>query len=213
MNKSTQQFTDLELLQGFRNDASREKYFALIMQQYQKRVYYYIRRMVLDHDDTDDILQNTFIKVWKGLPNFREESQLYTWIYKIATNETFTFLNSKNKRASTSFDETKYYISGNVQDYKIILEILLDLFLNPAFPEKDINNEIASYESQIKSDFHFETSFYSNFEAIADGIILEHKNFVKTLTKIDYILVYEAPPFKNINKTDYLNENYSASKA
>ena len=74
--------------------------------------------------------------------------------------------------------------------------------------KKDINNEIASYESQIKSDFHFETSFYSNFEAIADGIILEHKNFVKTLTKIDYILVYEAPPFKNKNSIDYLTNNY-----
>ena len=139
MNKSTQQFTDLELLQGFRNDASREKYFALIMQQYQKRVYYYIRRMVLDHYDTDDILQNTFIKVWKGLPNFREESQLYTWIYKIATNETFTFLNSKNKRASTSFDEVEFTISNTLSSDKNFsgdeIEMKLQVAI-AALPEK-----------------------------------------------------------------------------
>ena len=75
----------------------REEYaFTLIVKKYQKKLYYHIRRMVKCHDDADDILQNTLIKVWAGLKNFREEASLYTWLYRIATNETLTFL-GKNK--------------------------------------------------------------------------------------------------------------------
>jgi hypothetical protein len=67
--------------------------------------------MVKDHDDANDVMQNTFLKVWKGLENFRAESQLFTWVYRIATNETITFLNAKNKRVIISFDGNDY-ISG-----------------------------------------------------------------------------------------------------
>ncbi len=89
------EFQDDELLKFFH--AGREEYaFTLIVKKYQQKLYYHIRRMVKNHDDTDDILQNALIKVWAGLKNFREEASLYTWLYRIATNETLTFLN-KNK--------------------------------------------------------------------------------------------------------------------
>ncbi|MFN8286903.1 MAG: sigma-70 family RNA polymerase sigma factor [Chitinophagales bacterium] len=95
--------TDKELLELF-HSGGKERAFTLLIEKYQEKVYYHIRRMVKDHDDAHDVMQNTFIKVWKGLENFRAESQLFTWVYRIATNETITFLNAKNKRVIISFD-------------------------------------------------------------------------------------------------------------
>lgn len=95
--------TDKELLDLFHSGA-RERAFTILIETYQQRVYYHIRRMVQNHDDTDDVMQNTFIKVWRGLENFRADSQLFTWLYRIATNETITFLNARNKKATVSFD-------------------------------------------------------------------------------------------------------------
>jgi RNA polymerase sigma-70 factor (ECF subfamily) len=62
--------------------------------------------MVRDHEDANDVMQNTFMKVWNGLGNFRADSQLFTWLYRIATNETITFINYRNKKATISFDGT-----------------------------------------------------------------------------------------------------------
>lgn len=86
-----------DLLKLFRDENSRNYAFDLIVKQYQKRIYWHVRRMVINHDDTDDVVQNTFIKAWNGLPNFKEESKLYTWLYRIATNECITFLNKKRR--------------------------------------------------------------------------------------------------------------------
>jgi RNA polymerase sigma-70 factor (ECF subfamily) len=87
--------SDEQLLQLYREGRD-EFAFSAIVKKYQQKLYYHIRRMVKNHDDADDILQNTFIKAWGGLKNFREEANLYTWLYRIATNETLTFL-GKNK--------------------------------------------------------------------------------------------------------------------
>jgi len=96
--------TDHELLDLFHSGPGRERAFTLLIEKYQQRIYWHIRRMVQSHDDADDVMQNTFIKIWNGLQNFRADSQLFTWIYRIATNETITFLNSRNKRTTISFD-------------------------------------------------------------------------------------------------------------
>lgn len=69
--------------------------FNLLVRKYQKRLYSIIRRMVIDHDDADDVVQNTFIKIWSALDGFRSDSQLYTWMYRIATNESLSFLKKK----------------------------------------------------------------------------------------------------------------------
>lgn len=87
--------TDSELLEQFRTGDNPNYAFNLLVKKYRQRVYYHIRRIVIDHDDADDVVQNTFIKVWKGLPKFRQDSQLYTWMYRIATNEALTFLKKK----------------------------------------------------------------------------------------------------------------------
>jgi RNA polymerase sigma factor (sigma-70 family) len=86
------QSDDKILLMEFRQEATRERAYTAIVKKYQEKLYWHIRRMVVDHDDADDVLQNTFIKAWNGLDHFREDSQLYTWLYRIATNESLSLL-------------------------------------------------------------------------------------------------------------------------
>ena len=86
-----------QVLALFNAGASDEKVMQTLVGLYQERLYWHIRKMVIDHDDTDDLLQNVFIKAWKGLPDFRQDAQLYTWLYTIASNECITFLNKKRK--------------------------------------------------------------------------------------------------------------------
>jgi len=93
-----QHFSDEELLEQFRTSTNPNYAFNLIVGKYSERLYWHIRKMVISHDDTDDLLQNTFVKAWKALADFRAESSLYTWLYRIATNETFTFLKQKRTR-------------------------------------------------------------------------------------------------------------------
>ena len=83
---------DKELLIQFHTAATKEPAFTAIIKKYQEKLYWHVRRLVVDHDDANDVLQNVFIKVWNALENFREDSQLYTWLYRIATNEGLTFL-------------------------------------------------------------------------------------------------------------------------
>ena len=104
MNKSVLH-TDEEILALLRATTTANKGFELLMNDYQERLYWHIRRMVLDHDDANDVLQNTFIKVFKGHHNFKGQSKLFTWLYRIATNETMTFLKKRKKHQSESNDE------------------------------------------------------------------------------------------------------------
>src|SRR6478609_9345078 len=96
------QIEDKELLQQFRQTDTKERAFTAIIKKYQEKLYWHVRRMVVDHDDANDVLQNVFIKVWNGLENFREDSQLYTWLYRIATNESLTFLEQQKKKGTLS---------------------------------------------------------------------------------------------------------------
>jgi len=90
--------SDKEILQLFQDKKMQSKAFSMLVQKYQERLYWQIRKIVLSHEDTDDILQNTFVKVWKGLQNFRYDSQLFTWMFRIATNESLTFLKEKQRK-------------------------------------------------------------------------------------------------------------------
>ncbi len=109
-------YTDKELVALYRKGDNPHYAFNLIVKQYQSKIYYVIRRLVIDHDDTNDILQNVFIKVWNNLGNFREDSNLYTWIYRIASNESLTFLTSKRKKTMTSLENENVHPSGSGRD-------------------------------------------------------------------------------------------------
>jgi RNA polymerase sigma-70 factor (ECF subfamily) len=99
--------TDEEILRKFHNPATREQAFNLLMNKYQQRLYNQIRRMLHQHDDTDDVLQEVLVKVWKHLEGFKEHAQLYTWLYRIAMNETFNYLSKKNKRNHITWEAYK----------------------------------------------------------------------------------------------------------
>lgn len=89
---------DREILTLFAVEKQRDRAFTLLMKHYQKRLYWHIRKMVIDHEETDDLVQETLIKAWRGLDKFRDESALYTWLYRIATNVCLTHLANKRKR-------------------------------------------------------------------------------------------------------------------
>lgn len=96
---------DKDLINAFRQPESKERAFTEIVKKYQERIYWHIRRLVVNHEDANDVMQNVFIKMWSYLENFREESNLYTWIYRIATNETITFIEKEKKRKSVSLSD------------------------------------------------------------------------------------------------------------
>jgi RNA polymerase sigma-70 factor (ECF subfamily) len=96
------EYSDEELLNLYRTGDNPAYAFNLLMRKYQENIYYFVRRMVIDHDDADDVVQNVFIKIWKNLENFRQDSALFTWIYRIAVNEAISFLKSKRIRAMVS---------------------------------------------------------------------------------------------------------------
>lgn len=86
------------ILEKIHKEETRQYGFNLLVREYQERVYWHVRKMVIDHDDADDLVQEIFIKVWKNLGKFREDAKLYTWIYRIATNECLNFLKKKKRR-------------------------------------------------------------------------------------------------------------------
>ena len=109
------QITDKELLNLFQNPDTSKQGFNLIVRNFQERIYWHVRKIVIDHDDANDVVQNTFIKAWKALPNFRGDSKLYTWLYRIATNESITFLKKKRKHLFQSIDEVSLGLSAKIE--------------------------------------------------------------------------------------------------
>jgi RNA polymerase sigma factor (sigma-70 family) len=108
-----QQYTDQEIIDMFRNEQSRDMSIHFMMKQYQVRLYWHIRKIVIDHDDTDDVLQNTFIKAWKGMENFKGDSKIYTWLFRIGTNESISFLRQKRENLS-SIHPIEYHLSNSL---------------------------------------------------------------------------------------------------
>ena len=99
----------------FRQEGQRNHAFNLIVRKYQERLYWHIRKMVISHDDADDVIQNTFIKAFQGLERFREDASLYTWLYRIATNETLSFLKKRKKRNYLPLGDYHEYLEKNLE--------------------------------------------------------------------------------------------------
>jgi RNA polymerase sigma factor (sigma-70 family) len=124
---------DKQILQLFKADETKHQAFGMLMEKYQKRVYWHVRRLVLCHDDADDVTQNTFIKAWKGLDNFKGESALFTWLYRIASNESITHLNKIKQLNHVGLEEDVFltnrlsndtYFSGDKIQLKLQQAIL-----------------------------------------------------------------------------------------
>ncbi|MCC6186420.1 MAG: sigma-70 family RNA polymerase sigma factor [Chitinophagaceae bacterium] len=99
------QLDDKALLAAFGIEHTKEKAFEALIKRYQERLYWHVRRMVVHHEDTNDILQNVFIKVWRNLAEFRAEANFYTWLYRIGTNETLTYIEKQKRNSSISISD------------------------------------------------------------------------------------------------------------
>ncbi|TDO28943.1 RNA polymerase sigma factor [Sediminibacterium goheungense] len=164
---------DQVLLDQFRKPPTKEQGFTAIIKKYQEKLYWHIRRMVVDHDDANDVLQNMFIKVWKGLENFREDSRLYTWMYRIATNECLSFLEQQKRRASVSMDEVGEGLTnkvkadsnfdGNRLEWKLQLAIqqlpekqraVFNLRYYDEMPYEEMSRILDTSEGALKASYH-----------------------------------------------------------
>ncbi|MEI2748719.1 MAG: sigma-70 family RNA polymerase sigma factor [Ferruginibacter sp.] len=164
---------DKELLFQFKNEATREAAFTRIIKKYQEKLYWHIRRMVVEHEDANDVLQNMFIKVWKNLENFREDSQLYTWLYRIATNESLTFLDQQKKRSSVSLSDEESHLTNRLQadkhfdsnklEWKLQLAIqklpekqraVFNLRYFDEMPYEEMSRVLETSEGALKASYH-----------------------------------------------------------
>ena len=164
---------DSELLLLFRAPETKERAFTEIIKKYQERLYWHIRRLVVGHDNANDVLQNVFIRVWKGLENFREDAQLYTWLYRIATNESLTFLDQQKKRASVSLSEVESGLSNKIRaeehfdaskmEWKLQLAIqelpekqraVFTLRYYDEMPYEEMSRVLETSEGALKASYH-----------------------------------------------------------
>ena len=103
-----------QLIKDLKDENKRDLAFHTLVQDYQERLYWHIRKIVMNHEDADDILQNTFVKAWKSIGNFREESSIYTWLYRIATNESLTFINSNKRKSFVPMNDNSEFLMNNL---------------------------------------------------------------------------------------------------
>ena len=106
---------DSEILAMHKEEGKAEQAFNLVVRKYGERLYWHLRELVISHEDANDLLQSSLIKVWKNLPSFREESKLYTWLYKIATNEALTFLKKKRVTSILSLSDYSAVLENRLQ--------------------------------------------------------------------------------------------------
>ena len=107
--------TEETLVLELKNKATQAKAFEVLVNTYKERLYWHIRRIVMNHDDADDVLQNTFIKVYRSIDGFKGESKLYSWMYRIGTNEALTFLKKKSRKLGFSNEELQETMVENLQ--------------------------------------------------------------------------------------------------
>ena len=164
---------DTELLLQFRDPETKERAFTAIIKKYQEKLYWHIRRMVVEHEDANDVLQNVFIRVWNGLENFREDSQLYTWLYRIATNECLSYLEQQKRKSALSFDEMESglsnkivadkYFDPNKLEWKLQLAIqqlpekqrvVFTLRYYDEMPYEEMSRVLDTSEGALKASYH-----------------------------------------------------------
>lgn len=165
---------DNTLLEQFKDPSSREKAYTGVIKKYQERLYWHIRRMLTDHEDTNDVLQNVFIKVWKGLDKFREDSQLYTWLYRIATNETLSFIEQKkrknthlslsdsensfenNIKADANFDSKRleWKLQLGIQQLPEKQRLVFNLRYFDEMPYEEMSKVLGTSEGALKASYH-----------------------------------------------------------
>ena len=164
---------DQVLVSKLQSSKTREQGFRELMTLYKERLYWHIRKIVISHDDADDVLQNTFIKVYRSIDKFKGDSKLYSWLYRIATNEAITHINKNKKRAQISNEEAKDYAINNLtadvyfEGSEIQLKLQKAIATLPqkqqlvfnmkyfdAIKYKDMSEILETSEGALKSSYH-----------------------------------------------------------
>ena len=154
--------TEETLIDQLKDRKTQSQAFEVLVNTYQKRLYWHIRRIVLDHDDADDVLQNTFIKVYRNIEGFKGESKLYSWMYRIATNEALNFLRNKSKKLGLS--------DGELQD-RMIANLEADVYFEGEAIQLKLQKAIATLPEKQKLVFnmkYFEELKYEEISEILD---------------------------------------------
>ncbi|MEM6700080.1 MAG: RNA polymerase sigma factor [Bacteroidota bacterium] len=165
--------TDEQILSFCHQRTQIERGFRLLMSKYQERLYWHVRRLVTEHEDANDVIQNVFVKVYRSIGNFEGKSKLYTWLYRIATNEAITFLNKKKRRQTSSIDEEEtdlanrleadHYFDGNaaqlrLQQALVTLPTKQRLVFNMRYFDemsyKDISASLNTSVGALKASYH-----------------------------------------------------------
>lgn len=107
-------FDDKDILDIYHEGGKEEYAFNLLVRKYSERLYWHIRQLVLDHEQTNDLLQNTLVKAWKAFPDFRGDSKLFTWLYRIATNETLTYLKRERIKSFLSLSDESARVENSL---------------------------------------------------------------------------------------------------
>ena len=131
----------------------------VLVEKYKERLYWHIRKLVISHDDADDVLQNTFIKAWKGLKEFREDSKLYTWLYRIATNEALTFLKQRKSNRFVAWEDAQHALSETVES---------DAYFNGSEIQKKLQKAIHTLPEKQRLVFNMKYFEEFKYEEIAD---------------------------------------------
>ena len=173
--------TDREIIDLYKA-GQQERAFREIVDSYSERLYWHVRRFLCSHEDTDDLLQDIFIKIWSALPSFRGDSQLYTWLYRIATNETLNFLNKQKVRAALQFeslsskleekiDEDPWFNGDSMQ--RLLMKAIQKLpekqrlvFTMRWFDDlsyEDISEILNTSVGALKASYHFATEKIKSF--------------------------------------------------
>jgi RNA polymerase sigma factor (sigma-70 family) len=164
---------EVQLLKELKSETHKEQAFRALITLYKERLYWHIRNIVKSHDDTDDVLQNTFIKIYKNIHNFKGDSKLYSWMYRIATNESITLINNNAKRLQTTSEEVQQiainnlasdvYFEGDAIQLKLQKAIATlpqkqQLVFNMKYFEdlkfKDMSDILETSEGALKASYH-----------------------------------------------------------
>lgn len=149
---------EAELVKKLKDATLKDIAFSELLDAYQERLYWHIRKIVITHENADDVLQNTFIRVYKSIANFKEKSTLHTWMYRIAYNESMRFLEKKNK---FNFDD----IDGVSESY---LEILFeDEYFNGDEIQQKLQKIISTFKEKQKRIFQMKYFDELSFKQIS----------------------------------------------
>ncbi len=178
---------DALILTKFNIEQTREEGFNLLIKKYQQKIYWQIRRIVINHDDADDVIQEVFIKIWKNLASFRQDSQLFTWLYRIATNESLTFIKKKQSKNNISIDDLSQelseslnsdpYFTGNEIEKKLQQALLAlpekqRLVFNMRYYEdlkfQEISDILGTTVGALKANYHLAAKKIEHFIKIND---------------------------------------------